>query len=274
MRTTVCGKTVVCGRGRTVAGLGTLLLAGSLGWLMPLQTLTAAELSVADLKIRPHGQGELIVSGVIDGESTYGVTIMLELVPHSGSVGTVEFTPSVAPPRAQRRSLSVHRSPGKADEIRVAKPQRSDVDIVQVGDSWPDQGSFTPFDTDATKSVTLNGVVDDNGTFIAAPVAFSGALSVFPVKASADAEGVWDVRLSTSRGYSGWEGVPTTLAAGTLTVTPQACSTDRECRDGNPGTIDTCEAGTCRYQQQDGTPDRTSQRKRIRVRRSQATGSH
>ena len=273
MNTTVGEKAGACDRPRTAVGFRTLFLVGLLGLLMSTQSLVAAELSVGDLKIRPHGQGQVVVSGKIDGELTYGVTIMVELVPHPGSRGTVEFTPAVAEVPTQRPSFSVQRSAGKADAVRVAKPQRADVDIVQLGDPWPDQGSFTPFDTDVTESPTLNGTVEDNGTFIGAPVTFSGVLSTFPVHTSANARGVWDVKLSTSRGNSSWEAVSTTTTAGVLTVTPKACMDHSECQDRDACTIDTCDAGTCTHVRQEGPCDGEPRKKRARSQRVPTRGS-
>ena len=273
METMVCDKAGVCKRNPAATNFRALLLLGSLGLLIPAQALSAADLSVGDLRIRSHGQGQVVVTGKIEGESTYGVTIMVELVPRPGSRGTVEFTSAVAELPVQNRSVSVHRSAGRPDEVRVTRPQRTDVDIVQLGDAWPDQGSFTPFDTDATESRVLNGAVDDNGTFVGALVEFTGVLTVFPVKASANAQGVWDVRLSTSRGESGWEGVPTTLTAGALTVTPKACLSDNGCRDRDPCTIDTCVAGTCAHVRQEGPCGDTPQKKRVRDQKPRTRGS-
>lgn len=273
MKTTVREKAGICNKRQAAAGFRVLFLLGLFGLLVPSQSLMAAELSVGDLKIRPHGQGQIVVSGKIDGESTYGVTIMVELVPRPGGRGTVEFTPAVAEVPTQRPSFSVQRSAGKADAVRVAKPQRSDVDVVQLGDPWLDQGSFTPFDTDVTESPTLNGTVDDNGTFIAGPVTFSGVLSTFPVRTSANARGVWDVNLSTSKGDSGWEGVPTTTTAGVLTVTPKACMDHRECQDRDACTIDTCDAGTCTHVRQDEPCDGKPRKKRARSQRVPTRGS-
>lgn len=146
-------------------------------------------LTTSDLTIASGESASVVVVGEILGESTYGVTILVEIAPRTGNTGTVVFTP--APP----------------------------LDISQLGDPWPDVGTFVPFDTDLTGSPTRNGSVHDNGTFVPAPVTFSGALSAFPVQASADAGGVWDVLLSTAVGNSSWEGVATTLVSGTITVT-------------------------------------------------------
>ena len=92
------------------------------------------------------------------------------------------------------------------------------VDIIPVGDPWSNIGIFTPFDTDLSGGERFNGSVDDDENYLPAPVTYSGPLSSFPVEASHDAEGVWDVVLDTALGASDWEGVPTRLIAGTITV--------------------------------------------------------
>ena len=119
------------------------------------------------------------------------------------------------------------------------------MDIIEGEDPWPSVGAFSAFDTDSTASTMLNGVVSDNGTFLPAPLVFSGDLAEFPVIASADADGVWDVLLTTSQGASGWEGVTTGLTAGTLTVTNDACILHTECDDTNECTDNACVAGLC-----------------------------
>ncbi|MCH7925305.1 MAG: hypothetical protein IIC51_07200 [Planctomycetes bacterium] len=68
---------------------------------------SAAELSVGNVLVRPNGQSRIVVSGSIDNEPTFGVTIMLELVPRDGSIGTVEFTPVRTAIPAQRGSVSI-----------------------------------------------------------------------------------------------------------------------------------------------------------------------
>lgn len=139
--------------------------------------------------ILPAGQsGEVIVSGRVGGQSTFGVTVLVELVPRPGAVGQVRFTPG--PPS----------------------------DIVQLGDPWPGAGTFTAFDTDSTASDELNGMVDDNGSFQPGPLLFDGELARFPIEADANAQGIWDAVLATTAGDSNWEGLPTTLDAGSIVV--------------------------------------------------------
>ena len=185
--------------------------------LVGVSGVEAAELSVNSMAMPPGTTVTLSVSGNIADEDTFGVTIMVEIVSQAGNTGTLEFTP--APP----------------------------VDIVQLGDPWPWPfgGLFTAYDTDAIGSPLFNGSVDDNGEYEPLPVTYSGLLSGFPVIASANADGVWDVLLSTSMGDSSWEGLPTTLIAGTITVSLDACITDGECDDGNVCTDDACDAGIC-----------------------------
>ena len=112
----------------------------------------AAELSVTSLAMRPDSTTTVVVSGDIAGESTFGVTILVELVAQGGNTGTLEFTPALP------------------------------VDIVQLGDPWPGLGTFSPFDTDpgGTNSPVLNGSIDDGGS-VPAPVTYSGSLTGFPV---------------------------------------------------------------------------------------------
>lgn len=206
---------------------------------------SAAELSVGNVLIRPNGQGRIVVSGSIDNEPTFGVTIMLELVPRAGSIGSVEFTPVRTAIPTQRGSVSIHANGERPDEVRVIRQSASDVDVAQLGDPWPDQGTFTPFDTDQSSSPTLNGAVDDNGTFIAAPVVFNGTLSIHPISVSPDARGIWDVTLSTSRGSSSWEGISTDLHDATIIISSKACESRSDCNDGDDCTDDACVAGVC-----------------------------
>ena len=142
-----------------------------------------ADLTIGSYVLSPASTETVVVSGDIAGESTFGVSIMVEIVPQAGTTGTVSFSP--APP----------------------------TDITQLGDAWPGVGTFSTFDTDTTTALTLNGCVDDNGTYIAGAVTFSGELAGFPVVASADASGTWDLLLSTSLGDSSWEGLSTNLSA-------------------------------------------------------------
>ena len=57
---------------------------------------------------------------------------------------------------------------------------------------------------------------------------------------------MWDVSLDTSAGASSWQGLPTILAYGTVTVSAGACSQDMDCEDGNSCTDNVCDAGVCR----------------------------
>ncbi|MFQ5591549.1 MAG: DUF4215 domain-containing protein, partial [Phycisphaerae bacterium] len=161
----------------------------------------AAELSVADLVLSRGASATLVVSGGIAGEPTYAVSILLELVPGSATGGMIEFTPQ--PP----------------------------VDIVQLGDPWPGAGQFSQFDTQDTFSSQLNGSVDDNGSLLPATVTYTGPLSGFPVRASADAAGVWYATLATVAGSSSWEGLSTEFHRGIITI----------CGDGNVNAPEQCD---------------------------------
>ena len=186
--------------------------------LLSATAILGAELSVNSLTASPNSIVTVTVSGEIAGESTFGYTIQLEIVPRVGNTGSLQFTPALP------------------------------VDITQLGDPWPGAGTFSPFDTDpgGSNSPTLNGVIDDSGAG-SAPVTYSGLLAGFPVVASTDAGGIWDLVLSTSAGDSSWEGLVTTRIAGTVTVEPTPCSVDQDCDDLNPCTEDTCDAGSCMH---------------------------
>lgn len=135
--------------------------------------------------------GEIVdvrVLGAINGEETFGVTIMVEILSRPDNVGDVWFTGS--PPS----------------------------DILQIGDPWLDIGVFSSYDTDLAGSDFLNGSVDDDGDYLAVPVVYSGPLSMFPVQVGEGASGVWDISLSTVAGDSDWEGVDTVLRHGTITI--------------------------------------------------------
>ena len=223
-------------------------------------TLRASELSVGNTAVRPGNSGLVIVSGSIEMESTYGVTVMVELVPRPGITGKLEFTTvRVNAPIGRGRVLLETRS-GREGQVHVSAPVRADVDVLQSGDAWPDQGSFTAYDTDRTGSPALNGSVDDNGSFVPSMVSYGGPISAFPIRASGNASGVWDVLLSTSAGNSSWEGLDTDLIAGTVTVRRDACRRDRDCGDKDPCTIDSCQAGLCSHVQvsDDCKPSRPS----------------
>jgi hypothetical protein len=152
-------------------------------------TIADAVLAAADLLLPAGRIGEVVVSGEIAGQSTFGVTVVVALVPRAGAVGTVTFTP--APP----------------------------VDIRELGDPWPGVGRFDAYDTDRTFSLLLNGSGHDNGTYVPGPVTFAGALAAFPVTATADARGVWDVKLTgPEEATSLLEGLASALLEGTVTV--------------------------------------------------------
>ncbi|MFQ5463844.1 MAG: hypothetical protein ACE5E5_14610 [Phycisphaerae bacterium] len=207
----------------------------------------AAEMSVADLSLKPGTSAALAVSGRIADESTFGWSVMLRLVPRDGARGSLEFTPVPYGRQVDRPTVAVLEPAGAPATIRLTHRQPPELDIQQVQDVWPNLGSFTPFDTQRSGSSALNGAVDDNGTLVGAPVTFSGVLATFPVRASSDADGVWDVLLFTDVGASGFEGVTTKLIFGSVAVTPTACASANDCDDQDPCTRDSCGAGACRH---------------------------
>ena len=196
---------------RRVIGVCALLL------IPPAGTARAADLAASHIQLAAGATGSVEVSGNITGDSTYGYTLLVELTPRAGALGTVTFTP--APP----------------------------VDIVQLEDAWQNMGTFTPFDTNTTGSLQLDGAVDDDGGFLGNPLTFTGPLVRFPVVASADAAGIWDVLLSTSAGDSRWEEVGTALAAGSITILGDSCVFDANCDDDNLCTDDQCNGSICEY---------------------------
>ena len=229
-----------------------LSVVGLLGCLSSVSSVQSAEMSVADVRMQSGRQALVVVSGSVQNELTYGVTTMVELIPRAGAKGTVEFTTvGVAKPKT-RGSYAIHRNLDRPDEVRTQRAENTAVDIAQQGDPWPDRGTFKVFDTDRTFSRRQNGTVDDNGTFLAESLTFAGVLSSFPIKASPNAEGVWDVLLVTSDGSSSWAGAPTQLLAGTITVARDACMRDRDCMDRDPCTVDKCVSGACQHVRSEG----------------------
>ena len=156
-------------------------------------TIGAASLQAVDMTMPAGRTAEALVRGSIIGLSTFSLTVLLELVPREGALGTVTFTETTG-------------------------------DIVQRGDPWPEGGRFDAFDTDAPAfSITLNGSFHDDGSFLGDPVTFSGPLTGFGVIASDDAAGVWDLMLTVTdregiRVDSSWEELDTTLVHGTLHI--------------------------------------------------------
>ncbi len=150
--------------------------------------LLGAELGIDDVFMASGEVGQVVVWGRVEAELTPAVTVLVQITPRNGATGTVLFTP--APP----------------------------VDIVQLGDPWPEVGTFDAFDTDSTLSDTLNGSGDDNGTFVPEETTFDGALVGLPVIASSDAHGEWDVLLTIPDDASRWETLPTTLHLGVIHV--------------------------------------------------------
>jgi len=171
-----------------MAGAVNVDIKGNLG-AADLEVLGKALLRIPDVSLPAGRTQDILVVGEIDNRETFGVEILLELVPRGGTAGTVIFTP--APP----------------------------TDILQAGDAWPAAGLFTPFDTDQIAfSTSLNGSVDDNGVVVPQPVTYSGRLTAFPAVADELAAGEWELRLATSQGNSGWVELDSVLIPGTLRV--------------------------------------------------------
>ncbi len=177
-------------------GSGNNDVTGTLG-SASVTVLSEASLSVADVTLPAGRVADIVVSGEINAVAAYGLNIALELYSHGGSTGIVGFT--TAPPS----------------------------DILQIDDPWPGVGLFEAFDTDMTGSQLFNGSIEDNGTYVPAPVTFAGPLASFPVTSDEDARGLWTIRLCTgqctvSDNVSWWESypshVPTALYHGSLMV--------------------------------------------------------
>ena len=246
------------GRGRGWAVIGALLALGC------VSATRAAELSVSDLKLRPGATGAVIVSGRVADEATIGVTIMLELRPRAGAAGSLTFTPVQSQAAKGRPTVSVTQRLGQPALIQVKQAVNGEVDIAQIDDPWPDRGTFSPLDTDLTGAVGLNGAVDDNGTFVPETLTFAGDLASFPVRATPEARGEWDIVLATSAGESNWQGLETRLIAGRVVVARDACVSDGDCYDKNACTIDSCRNGFCVHTAEEGdcTDDRPARKDR------------
>jgi len=139
-------------------------------------------LRAVDVHMAAGGTAEVWVLGEITQLEIIGVTVLASIETRQGNAGTVNYTP--APP----------------------------VDVAQRGDPWPETGTFSAFDTDTVLTDLLNGALDDNGTFLPEVLDYSGPLVSFPITASSDATGTWDIRLcedpcGTEDG-SFWNSVP------------------------------------------------------------------
>ena len=82
---------------RWVRGFPALLIVGSVGLSGPSPCAAAPVLQVTDITVPRGGLGDIVVWGEISGESTFGVSILVELIPRPGTRGTVRFTPSESP---------------------------------------------------------------------------------------------------------------------------------------------------------------------------------
>lgn len=207
--------------GRIRAGFGAIAMALSMVIAAPASF--GAEMSVESAHLRPGSQGAIKIKGAVANESTFGWSVLIKLVPRDGAVGRLDFTP-VTSRVTHRPTVSINQTANGQATISVNQRRPAQVDIRQQDDAWPGVGSFTTYDTRATDARDLNGAVDDNGTLVASPTTFDGVLAEFPVVASSNARGTWDVMLVTPAGSSGWEGIATTLTHGTITIGPREAS--------------------------------------------------
>lgn len=63
--------------------------------LLSATATLGAELSVSSLAMSANSMDTVTVSGDIAGESTFGYTILLEIVRRVGNTGSLEFTPAL-----------------------------------------------------------------------------------------------------------------------------------------------------------------------------------
>lgn len=178
-------------------------ITGTLGQAA-VSVLCPACLIVPNVKMLAGRVSAVFVSGEIVDQLTKGVSIVAEISPDLGSMGSITFTP--APP----------------------------VDITEMDDPWPGMGAFVKLDTDSSFFLERNGSASDNGILIDSLLSYAGTLSRFPIIADSQAMGFWTVRLTIPGGFSFWEGVTTTLFNGTVQIV--------EPGDGDgDGAIDTLE---------------------------------
>ena len=89
--------------------------------------LEAADMVARDVAMVSGTTSDVLVDGALSNESTFGLTVFVELSPRAGAVGTLTFTPAPS------------------------------ADVQQIDDPWPGDGTFTGYDTDLTGSLSLNG---------------------------------------------------------------------------------------------------------------------
>lgn len=183
-------------------------------------TITAPNLTLV------QGQsGNIIISASVNGDLVDGVTLILEIEPTSGAIGTVTFTPAAS-------SL--------------------EEDIFELNPPFTG-GTVDTLDTNDTLSLLRNGLTHDSG-FLPASTTYNAALASFPIISSADADGLWIIRLvsvafpTPSSQWNPSTSVTTTLVEGTITVSPPFCNGDAECDDFNLCTNDNCVSGRCAHQ--------------------------
>ena len=86
---------------------GRYMLGCIVAALVVPRAMKAAELSVVSLTMPPGSTATLEVQGNIDNEETFGVTVVVELVPTNSATGSLEFTPT-----RSRQSPTVRPSTG------------------------------------------------------------------------------------------------------------------------------------------------------------------
>jgi len=181
----------------------------------------AATITAPNLTLVQGQSGNIIISASVDGELVDGVTLVLEIEPTSGAIGSVTFTPAA--------------SALEEDIFEINRPFTG--------------GTVDSLDTNDTLSLLRNGLTHDSGTLPAATT-FNAALATFPIITSSDADGLWNIKLSIDfpASSSQWHpgaNVITTLIEGTIAVAPPFCNGDAECDDFNLCTNDTCVSGRC-----------------------------
>lgn len=191
--------------------------------------LDAADLAVSGVTLAPGSTASVVVSGAIVAELASSIEVVLQIVPQADAVGTVTFTPAV--------------TAGDVDIAQFPLPQ---------ADPWAGAGNFIPLDTNMSFSDVLNGATLDNGD-VPVLVTFSGNLFSFPIVASANAVGTWDIRLDNITALpSGWFGngldpIPGNITNGTITVSQSLCNSNAECNDNDPCTDNICIDFACTF---------------------------
>ena len=102
--------------------------------LLASASLQGAELSVGNVTMLAGASDAVVVSGTVASEFTYGVTILVEILPRGGNIGSVTFTASPPP------------------------------DIGQTGDPWPGAGRWTSGEMLAVSRREVESVLETIGS--------------------------------------------------------------------------------------------------------------